>query len=284
MRRATASFLIAFLWTSIAPAAWGADENPTAATGSTITKVDRVAQNRQERADGLKAYHLKMKSLLEPYESAKKKYIDERKALRVQCREDIRRSNRDTKFTTELRCMRGELTLDRELAVEEKKVLEGMPNQTNVVKMRFLEPMSNLVDALNTFIAAIDKGVFETEDELREARRNMQANYRDPMNEARIVAKADRLLYPVDALLIGTVRTQKEQTDIAGHLLPAWDDARACLLGVDRQLRTLMEATTVNRRATYRQTLADLQGCVDQITAMPDATVVIPQASSGSTQ
>ncbi len=269
---------------------FGADAPATTASGSTAipeqkdAKTLRIERDRAKRADGFVIFQLQNKAGSKAYQAALDTYYSERLDLRKQCREDLRRSNRDTELPTTLRCYRGELTLDRQLMVEEKKYFDGIPSLAINIKQQLTTPVDSLLDALNGFINAIDKNVFQSEDEIREARKNLYQNYRIAALDAVAMAQADRLLYWTASLLPQVTDVQRQQNIIAGQPIPAWDSSISCLTNADLALRSVLDDSTTDKRGAYRQAITDLQTCTDAMATTPEASPPSVTTGSGSTQ
>jgi hypothetical protein len=206
----------------------------------------------------------------ETWNEAVTAYHQKRPPLRVQCREDIRRSNKEQLLATKLRCYRGELTLDREYYVAMQKYVQGIPGQTPIFKASVVDPVSAALEAVNSFINAIDQEVFENEEQLMEAKENLAVNYRLPAAEAMTLVRADRLLSWIYHLQEQVDAVALEQDTLAKKHIETWDTAKQCLQQAQDRVYQVFMPEETQKKQTYRTALSEFNACLDSIKAIQE--------------
>ncbi|MDB4978349.1 MAG: hypothetical protein JWM56_535 [Candidatus Peribacteria bacterium] len=232
---------------------------------------EQIAQekDRARRLAGFTDFRLKGSQNETAFRAALTKYRTDRSALRAQCREDIRRSNKDALLATKLRCVRGELTLDREYYRAADKYAQAIPGQLLLFKKSLMPPLESALEAVNSFVNAIDQGVFENEEQLITAKKNLQKNYRDAANLTLTLVRADKLLNWLYHTMDLTNTAAAEQNALAGEDLQSWASAKQCLSSAEQKVLQVFLPEETQKKDVYRQLLADLTACTDQISAIP---------------
>ena len=147
------------------------------ASGAILEELRRLEEENnlwKARREETSGFWANMMNALKERESFRKQHLlrrEKRTELRRSCRSDVRRSNRDSKLPTMFRCYRATLSLDLEDLRKEKALLADS---------KALGTHSELSDAISTIIAAIDVGIYETEEGLMEAKTNLAKKYRVP--------------------------------------------------------------------------------------------------------
>ena len=162
-----------------------------------------------------------------------------RAADRVACRDELRRSNKSTLMTVMLRCFSNDLNRTKGFALHQRSYAETISAVKAAVRQEALKKVDAFTDAIDTILFAIQSGVYETHEDLREAKSNLTAKYQQPMWHALLNARVDRSL-----------------TWIA-HVL-SYPDAPACIKAPEAKLRS---STTVPS-GTFRTELGNLRLCL----------------------
>ncbi len=264
---------------STAPAATG-----TGAQSSSASSVDEATvillRDRKRRVDGFKTYTLAASKAEKALQAAMRTYRTDRLESRVACREKLRRSNRDEQLPVSLQCLRAELTLERELVQAEISYAQALPGIPAHMGVLIHEPLQAMHDALNSFVTAVDKNVFDDLPSLLEARSNLHAHYRVPAGEAMTLLRADRALYWTSHLFDLLTKNEAAQDAAAGQNLESWENAKTCLTYGDALLRQVLLPEETEKRQTYLTAASDLQACTAQIAAIPDLTASSSASSS----
>lgn len=257
-RLATAIFA-SFLLTTTAFAASGsvASGSGSTASGSTVESQELI-KDRAARAKDLRARILKGKKAEAEFLVQRAAFRKKRAELRRDCRDDLRRANRDTKFSTLQRCYRSDLTLERDFFLDERMYLDALQDVTKSINAAAVDRVNLLVDALNTVLFAIDNNVYHEEADILEARTNLHTRYRVPTWNAVALVRADRALSMLAALII----------DLDAAKLPASQDVRGCLTMNETSLRLLLEHGTANAADEATQILPKVVVCVQQLDAL----------------
>ena len=220
------------------------------------------AADRAKRIENFHTLLLQGQKKEQQYRERLSTYLRKRADNRRTCRDDLRRSNRDTKMTTLLRCYRAELTLQKEFLLQQKDYLTDAPGITTDVRKIALGRLDLLLDAINTVVFAIDNGVYQKEADVMEARKNLLERYRLPAWSALTIVRADRMLSWIAYILqhVSDVRN--------GEMTSKWDDVITCLTGRETDLLALLQGTQ-SPESTLTTIEQGIGMCLDAVKAVP---------------
>ena len=264
------TILASFLVTT-ALAASGDTVSNSSSSSSAFVETDAIKEDRAERADGLRLAIAKERKADDQFRTHVSTFLKKRAELRNECREDIRRSNKNTKFSTLVHCYKDDLTLEQELLTKRRERLAAMPGVSDDVHNAALARLDLLIDAVDTVIFALDSDVYSTTDDISEAKQNLLEKYRKPFWDAMILARGDRALSVTSSLVL-RIDAVTPQSD-------ALLSARGCLVNQEATLRTLFKAKTAAaaRLAGIPPALDALSTCMDSL-----QTATTPVSGSGS--
>src|SRR5207248_1138314 len=126
------------------------------------------------------------------YHEKQTNYWKKRAVLRSQCREDMRRANKDTLLATEERCYKSDRTLELDFFTARRDYIANLPGITKTVRSNALDRLDLLTDAIKTVTFAIDSGVYASTNDLMEAKTNLLTKYSQPFANAFLTARTDR--------------------------------------------------------------------------------------------
>jgi hypothetical protein len=206
----------------------------------------------QIRLDRTKDFHLKYlqskkdEALFREKEAAFRK---KQAAYRAQCRDDLRRANRDAYFVTLLRCYKGDLGLERDELSKQRDALATMAGLSPAVRINARNRLDLLTDAMDTVVLAIDSEVYESPDDLLEARQNLLQKYRKPWWDAIAAVRADQTLTWTQ-YLITQIDAARGAEKAAGTDRIDWAASRACSRCARRRRRSPRPWATSVRHST----------------------------------
>lgn len=111
---------------------------------------------------------------------------------RSDCSTAIRRANRDTLMGTANRCVRNELLLETTLLQKQQEYINALPLSDETVRTNLHDPFLRFRDASTAIVNAIDAGLFQQMDTLRQTTRNLHTQYRQTLNQARALVSLER--------------------------------------------------------------------------------------------
>ena len=206
-------------------------------SGSTAEQVDfgtvqeRAArkewEERKKRSEDFRLEHLQTKDRLRSIAYSQKKNKDARAEVRAQCRLDIRKSSKFTKVATTMRCYRSELTLNLERLRKEREFVEQVPGISDDVRWLTLTRIDLLTDALSVVVSAIDSNLYESVEELQEAKANLLKNYRKPKWLMMVRVQADRM-QTWNSSIVTRITTIAEEEDLTPEIDDQLLDALLC--------------------------------------------------------
>ncbi len=115
-------------------------------------------------------------------------------SLRIECREAIRRANRDERMSKVLQCQRSLLLQEANLFNKESQYIGSIPLLDPKIKATATGTIASLENAQMAIIDGIDAGIFTSDTQLLSARANLKTNYRSPYWLAKQRLRADREL------------------------------------------------------------------------------------------
>lgn len=226
---------------------------------SSSASSDPLTQERQERIQLLRTTP-NSPAADATFRKNQDLYLERRAQHRQTCRADIRRANRDQKFSVLLRCMRGELTLERDFRLEQDSYLRQLSGITTPVRTAALTALKGHINAIKAVVAGIDSGVYATEDDLREARLKLEEKYRVPLSRSLTALRLDRALSWITLVLSD---------------LPADTPSRSCLEEQERVLRNLQSGSG----GGLIPPLTSLSTCLDPLTSPANSSSSSPLPS-----
>ncbi len=263
-------FLI-FLATTAFAASGDTVSSSSSSSSSAFVETDAIKEDRAERAENLRLDIAKERKAEEQFRTHVSTFLKKRAELRDECRENLRRSNKNTKFSTLTNCYKDDLTLEQELLEKRRERLVAMPGVSDDVLNTALSRLDLLIDAVDTVIFALNSDVYSTTEDISEAKKNLLEKYRMPFWDAMILARGDRAVSVISSLVT--------RLDAFTPLSDAQMSARSCLTNQEANLRTLFKAKTKPelRKPGVLSALDALQLCMTSL-----QTLTTPATGSGS--
>ena len=198
---------------------------------------------------------------------------------RVQCREDVRKANRDSVEQVTVGCFRASLTLDLEMLRKEKQFVETVAGPTETFRKSAVFHIGNLMDAISTIIEAIDAGVYDGKEDLAEAKQNLGNAYRENRRLAMTRLRIDRAITWLTLLMIRLedVRKTAPPEAVSAKL----SDAIACLEVKEAALAELLPLE--NNQAlidAFRQVQSELKICRELASEAQNLNTEIEQSEA----
>lgn len=142
--------------------------------------------------------NVKQFTIPEKVETAfQKEFISIRQRMaekRTECRDIIRKSNRDQRMGKMLQCQRALLLLDMNLLRKQTGYINIIPLLDTTLKATATGAIAHLESAEMAIIDGIDTGLFVEESQLIAARNNLRTTYREPVWTNLIFIRADQNL------------------------------------------------------------------------------------------
>lgn len=144
---------------------------------------------------------------------------------RAECRDVIRKSNRDQRMGKMLQCQRALLMLDVNLLRKQSGYITIIPMIDTTLKATATGSIATLESAEMAIVDGIDTGLFTQESQLIAARDNLRSTYREPVWMNLIKIRADQELTNI----IYITKLLKERSDVDSS--PSLHDSALCLEG-----------------------------------------------------
>jgi hypothetical protein len=200
--RIAAALISAFL----VQGAFAQDATPTESmTGSGTTTESGSVRTMQDIASDIRALlpgrnPMRLKDVVVP-EQKQKAWDNESAQARERlaqhrrdCREAIRKANRDQLMDRLLSCYRSDLLQDVNIMRKRQQYIAAVPSLDAEIRMAASGAMMKQIDAQMTIVNAIDSGVFTQIESVEEAKRNLRVNYREATWISLLHLQADREL------------------------------------------------------------------------------------------
>lgn len=212
------------VFTVLPTGAWAASG---AVTGTGTVIEDPVWQARRFRDQDFENAMLNSRKTVAAFIAQQATRLQKRGELLAQCREDLRRANRDTLFKETLRCFRSFLVGDLEIARKEKTFAEGLvgPSQESVSAAS--AALGKLMDAISTVLTGIDAGIYQTKDDLQEAKNNLQTKYRIPAQTALTELRLSRRATWINHLLV-RLKDLEAEPDLPAEIVSSLEETIGC--------------------------------------------------------
>jgi len=231
-------------------------------TDASLTDTGALIALEMERSDRAYGFLLRIQSRAKARESFSLKQLERRRKLvahQLECKDEIRRANRDTKLLTLLRCYRTNLTLNLESLRKERLYIENiMVGLTEGQKGNAYEELDNLVDAITTVINGIDAGVYTSQNGLEEVKTSLMKRYWTPWWHEQLKLHADRLISWIAHLII-RIDAISEANDMLEEDQILLANTRACLTDEETRLKAAISSLE------YEETNTKLQESYENI-------------------
>jgi hypothetical protein len=246
-----------------------------------ITSWKRFAVDRGQRTRDFRAKYLVFRKQEVPFYEAIEKFYTYRNDLREQCREDLRRANRDMMFEVELRCFRAELSEYRDMLRRQQDFYNEMPGISERIRRDAMQKHVQLIDAVHAIIYAIDGDVFMSSEELLEAKKGLREKYQKPGWDALDRLRIHRDITWMGHLLLRFDPAIQEDVIAFGEARPDWTTYQRCLMETEIDLRTLVDATRELRETNLWKVREKMQLCIQELQTLTPP--VDPNANTGAT-
>jgi hypothetical protein len=149
-------------------------------------------QGRIDATQGFWATFMNNRKVTSAFVEQHKIRRNKRKEKRLACRGDLRRANRDNLLSESMRCFRATLTIELEMLRKERQYVESIAGVTDQYKTAAIFHIDNLMEAISTVTSAIDNGVYNSKEDLLEAKKSLESHYRLSKRTALAKLRVDR--------------------------------------------------------------------------------------------
>lgn len=227
-------------------------------------EIPRQWEARIARSENFRQAWLQEKTFVKAMQINDEEYRKRRAARRQECRSDIRKASKIGKLSVSLECYREELADALDRLQKQREYIERMPGVSDDVRWLTLMRLDLLGDALNVIVNAIDSDVYQSVEELEEAKQNLLISYRQPLWLMETRLRADKLLTWTASLMTRIGAMGQENLD--GEDSKRLYEGVACLNESEALLKTTVAAQELSAAT---QKLADaqakLQDCITLI-------------------
>lgn len=238
-----------------------------------LTEWSRWKKDREKRTADFRTNVLLFKKKERPYWEGTDALYKRRSELRQQCRDDLRKANRDQKFPTILRCYRAELGEYQPFLKRQYAYYSELPGIDVQTRRDLLVQHKRLSDAVDAILYGIDSDVYSSGDELLEAKKNLRELYQTPVWEWLSRARASRDVTWIAEVLQKADTAMAEEKTLLSEVRPGWNAPLRCLMEKEVQLRTITDEPAFSlRKLVYQGSRADVSQCLDTLTQLEAAT------------
>jgi hypothetical protein len=272
MHRLSALMVAITLLSSHSAFAEGTGTGSTAqSSSSSAFQEDLAKAQRAKRVEGFATAIKKFQMKDKQFQEALATYNKARLTRRAECRAEIRKANKQTKVAVELRCLRSDMTQERDLLKKYVAYFQEVPGLSKSVRTVTLDRTEALLDAIETVIDGVDSGVYETEADLQETKKNLFQKYRSKAWSSWVAARVDSELTWL-ALMITDIDELQKMNESEG--LTA---ARTCFVAQETSLQDLAE-----ERAAKGVTLGTVQVELKKCAELLDEAKKAAESSTGT--
>ncbi len=165
-------------------------------------EVERSWEERRERSTVFLADLETNDETVTALRAEMKKIQTKRNQNRALCVDSIRRASKFTKVDTVVRCYRDELNWTLARVEKERELIAVLPGLGDDVRSLALTRADLFADALGVMTVAMDSEVYESVEDLQEAKVNLYQNYMKPYHLMLVRVKAETLRTWIATLLM----------------------------------------------------------------------------------
>ncbi|MEK7563207.1 MAG: hypothetical protein AAB544_02325 [Patescibacteria group bacterium] len=224
---------------------------------------DPAMDTRREKIEDFKSEYLMSRKAVESTFTMEATLRQEHAELRRDCREMLRKANRDQSLPRLSDCMKDDLQRTLEMVTARGTSIAATAGVSSDVKKLIAARNELLRDALDTIITALDAGVYTDEEGLFEARDNLREKYFKPYTVLLPQLQAGHALSWISHLLVRADSLKKSGT-LSEQVLGKVVEAETCLLIEEDSLSQAMESNEII--STISQSLDRLPDCLDLLT------------------
>ncbi|TSC57977.1 MAG: hypothetical protein Greene041619_853 [Candidatus Peregrinibacteria bacterium Greene0416_19] len=274
-----AAAMLTTLWTGFALAQDSSPSSSSSSSSSSSVEDPLLRSFREKRTEGFREKLAAAEKFDRNWQATLRRYLDRQTTYRRECRSNLRKANRDVRMAILLRCFRGTASDKRELIRKQIQYIEQIPGVTELIRRYAIERLQSLTEALTAIMSGVDGGVFETQDQVLEARKNLLERYQMKAWDMITLVRADRALTWVSLLLLDVDTARESETTSVGSERPEWQPVRTCLRTAEQKLQTFIQEPPDKHSVALPAILTELEPCVQQLQAIEP----LPEAGSSST-
>jgi hypothetical protein len=269
----TLTLSIALLTLCTAQAAFAQDAGTGATTGSgTVTGSGEVVRTTEDVVQTIREHipnrnPKRLRDVVVPDAKQKgweKDIADARTRLashRRDCRESVRRANRDQVINTLTNCYSGNLQQDMFMLRKHLMYVQAIPTLDPVTRSNATGALLKLIDAEQTIVDAINTGLFTSQEALEQAKKNLRLNYSVPYWASMTKLRADWELTWV-TFMVKNIEERLAEPDLKGAKAQLIHEAAVCLENSASMLITARDfAERISASQTLTQATVQLQEC-----------------------
>lgn len=205
-----------------------------AATQEKSQALDPLWEKRNTRAAHFKSRFLLSRKTVDAGNASEGKARLQRAEHRYDCRESVRKANRDQRLGKLISCMREDLTLTMDMLKARSEVIAVLPGVSPELRGLAIARSELLADAVSTIIDGLDAGVYENEEGLFVVRKNLREKYLLPYWALLPRMEAEQMLSWISHMLLRG-KSLAESLDITAKLA----EAEMCLANAEAALEAV---------------------------------------------
>ena len=235
------------------------EETPTPEESET---VDPRWEKRSVRAENFKSRFLLSRKAAEAGFVTETKLREERMQNRRDCRESVRKANRDQRFAKLTACMQEDLTRTMDMLKARSEVIAAVPGIGEELRGLIVARSDLLTDAIGTIIEALDTGVYQDEAELHEARKNLREKYLLPYWLLLPRMKTEQSLAWISHLLL-RAKTLMESGSLSPAVTAKITESQVCLEEAETALQEgLEQKDSQEMHSIFGQAQSNVISCI----------------------
>lgn len=222
-------------------------------------------QQRHERAEGFRTKMLSTRRGVELFEDYQQAYGRNRLEHATACRLSKRKANKNGRFAVVARCYRTALLMEREFWQKHINQVEGLPGIQPEYRDTAVISLKGMIDAIDSIILGIDSDVYNDEEGLVEAKRNLHQKYRATVSLDLSKIRANRTLTWISHFMSRMMRLL-ETEEVNEATFAKLQEALYCLeLGELYMEEILLEESYKQANLILSQSLRHLLTCSEYL-------------------
>lgn len=166
-------------------------EQPVLESGALLRRLDVLAADAEARGITTRTDLLALEAKFTQMKDERTRQAQRRLEHRTDCRERLRKANRDQQAETAATCFKEELALETAILRKERTIVASLASLSPEVRVYALTTTDALIDAAQTIMDAVDAGLYTETAEMEDAKARLHARYRVPRMGAMLLAETD---------------------------------------------------------------------------------------------
>lgn len=210
---------------------------------------------------------LKTNKTIDVLDEVAASFRKKRDELRSECRLEIRKASVYTMLSVQETCYKKELELERSILEKEKEYMQTVPGVSSDIRQLTVTRIELLYDALGVVINAIDNQVYESIEEIQEAKLALLQSYRTAKWHMYTRSHADQLLTRTTSIIL-RIGTIAEESTASPEMTTSILESLQCFNDAESKLKNAVSGSSYEQaKVLLEDAKMKLQECIESTVA-----------------